>query len=101
MRKQKDYLDVIWDHATLGSMIKSLRMCAELSQTHLAEQLGVSKQFLNGVEANRKLVGIPFIKKLSTTLGYPVEPFLELLVRDQLRKEGLERMVSITNTAVG
>lgn len=96
-KKQKDYLDVVWDQATLGSMISSLRRCDGISQTQLAEDIGVSKQFLNSVEKNRKRVGIKFVQKISTALDYPVEPFLELLVKDQIAREGIDVEVSITS----
>ncbi len=98
-KKQKNYLDVVWDQSTLGSMIFSLRQCDGISQTQLAEQIGVSKQFLNSVEKNRKRVGIKFVQKIAEALDYPIEPFLELLVKDQIAKEGLKVNVSITAIA--
>ena len=98
-RKQKDYLDVVWDKSTLGSMISSLRQCDGISQTQLAVKIGVSKQFLNSVEKNRKHVGIKFVQKVSEALEYPVEPFLELLVKDQIAREGINVDVSITALA--
>lgn len=94
-KKQKDYLDVVWDQVTLGSMIVSLRQCDGITQKDLAAKLGVSKQFLSNVENNRKSVGIKFVRKVAEALSYPVEPFLELLVRDQIAKEGLQVEVSI------
>ena len=95
-KKQKDYLDVVWDNATLGNMIASLRQCDDISQTALAEKVGVSKQFLSNVENNKKSVGIKFVQKIASVLDYPVEPFLELMVRDQIKKEGLKVLVKIT-----
>lgn len=96
-KKQKDYLDVIWDQSTLGSMIASLRQCDGITQTQLAESIGVSKQFLNSIERSRKRVGIKFVQKISIALDYPIEPFLELLVKDQISREGLKVEVSITS----
>lgn len=96
-KKQKDFLDVVWDQATLGSMIASLRQCEEISQKDLAEAIGVSKQFLSNVENNRKSVGIKFVSKVAKSLDYPIEPFLELLVKDQIEKEGYKVNVSITS----
>ncbi len=98
-KKQKDYLDVVWDQSTLGSMISSLRQCDGISQTQLAEKIGVSKQFLNSVEKNRKRVGIKFAQKVADALQYPVEPFLELLIKDQIAREGIKVDVSITAAA--
>ncbi|MBI2601718.1 MAG: helix-turn-helix transcriptional regulator [Deltaproteobacteria bacterium] len=98
-KKQKDFLNVVWDQSTLGSMISSLRQCDGISQTQLAEKIGTSKQFLNSVERNRKRVGIKFVQKVAEALDYPVEPFLELLVKDQIAREGIKVDVSITAAA--
>jgi predicted transcriptional regulator len=43
---------------TLGQVVRSLRECDEVSQIHLAEELGVSRQFLSDVEHDRKIVGV-------------------------------------------
>lgn len=76
-------------------MISSLRQCDGVSQTGLAEKLGVSKRFLNSVEKNKRNVSIKFLKKVSVELGYPVEPFLELMFKDQLEKEDINILVFV------
>jgi transcriptional regulator with XRE-family HTH domain len=86
---------VVWEKMTFGSLIRSLRMSDEISQVELAKKIGVSKQFLSDVEHNRKEVGISFAKKISATLGYSLEPLLELLIRDQLRRQRLYYTVEI------
>lgn len=85
----------IWDKMTFGSLIRSLRMSDEISQVALAKKIGVSKQFLSDVEHNRKEVGISFAKKVSSALGYSIEPLLELLIRDQLKRQKLHYEVEI------
>lgn len=85
----------IWDKMTFGSLIRSLRMSDEISQVELAKKLGVSKQFLSDVEHNRKEVGIAFAKNVSTVLGYSIEPLLELLIRQQLKRQHLNYIVEI------
>ena len=79
----------VWDKMNFGGLIRSLRMSDELSQVELAEMLDVSKQFLSDVEHNRKEVGIAFAKKVSSVLGYSIEPLLELLIRQQLKRQNL------------
>ena len=91
-----DALDMtrdVWDAMTLGGLIRSLRMSDEISQVDLAKKLHVSKQFLSDVEHDRKEVGISFAKKVSDTLGYSIEPLIELLIRDQLRRQDLNYTV--------
>ncbi|MDF1827232.1 MAG: helix-turn-helix transcriptional regulator [Legionellaceae bacterium] len=91
-----DALDVthdVWNAITLGGLIRSLRMSDEISQVELAKKLHVSKQFLSDVEHDRKDVGISFVKKISDALGYSIEPLIELLIRDQLRRQDLNYTV--------
>src|SRR3990167_957766 len=83
----------VWDKMTFGGLIRSLRMSDEISQVALAKKIRVSKQFLSDVEHNRKEVGISFAKKIAVVLGYSIEPFIELLIRDQLRRQRLKYIV--------
>lgn len=85
----------IWDKMTFGGLVHSLRISDEISQVELAKKIGVSKQFLSDVEHNRKDVGIGFAKKISDSLGYSIEPLIELLIRDQLRRQHLNYTVEL------
>lgn len=89
----------IWDTMTFGSLVRSLRLSDELSQTELARRLEVSNSFLSDVENNRKDVGIPFAKKVADVLGYSIEPLIELLIRDQLRKQDLNYIVELKHAS--
>jgi transcriptional regulator with XRE-family HTH domain len=85
----------IWNKMTFGKLIRSLRISDEISQIDLAKKLGVSKQFLNDVEHNRKDVGFDFAKKVASALGYSIEPFIELLIKQQLKRQRLNYIVEI------
>jgi transcriptional regulator with XRE-family HTH domain len=91
----------IWDEMTFGGLVRSLRLSDEISQVDLAKSIGVSKQFLSDVEHNRKDVGIPFAKKTADALGYSIEPLIELLIRDQLRKQHLNYIVVLKKLDFG
>ncbi|HHF7347383.1 TPA: helix-turn-helix transcriptional regulator [Legionella feeleii] len=82
-----------WENMTFGGLIYSLRASDEITQVDLAKRIGVSKQFLSDVENNRKDVGISFAKKIADALEYSIEPLIELLIRDQLRKQHLNYIV--------
>lgn len=84
-----------WDSMTFGGLVHSLRMSDEITQVDLAKRVGVSKQFLSDVEHNRKDVGINFAKKIADALGYSIEPLIELLIRDQLRRQHLNYTVEL------
>ena len=85
----------VWNNMTFGGLIYSLRISDEITQVNLAKKIGVSKQFLSDVEHNRKDVGISFAKKVSDALGYSIEPLIELLIRDQLRRQHLNYIVEL------
>lgn len=87
--------EALWTQMTFGGLVRSLRMSDEISQVALAKRIGVSKQFLSDVERNRKEVGFSFAKKVSKALGYSVEPLIELLIRDQLKKHHLNYIVEL------
>jgi transcriptional regulator with XRE-family HTH domain len=89
----------IWREMTFGGLVHSLRMSDEISQVALAKKLEVSKQFLSDVEHNRKDVGIAFAKKVSDALGYSIEPLIELLIRDQLRRQHLDYIVELKHAS--
>lgn len=85
----------IWHEMTFGGLVRSLRLSDEITQVDLAKKIGVSKQFLSDVEHDRKDVGISFAKKISDALGYSVEPLIELLIREQLKKQHLNYTVEL------
>lgn len=89
----------IWQEMTFGGLVHSLRQSDEITQVELAKKIGVSKQFLSDVEHNRKDVGIAFAKKISEALGYSIEPLIELLIRDQLRRQNLDYIVELKHAS--
>jgi transcriptional regulator with XRE-family HTH domain len=89
----------IWSEMTFGGLVHSLRLSDDITQVELAKRVGVSKQFLSDVEHNRKDVGIAFAKKMSDALGYSIEPLIELLIRDQLRRQHLDYIVELKHAS--
>lgn len=89
----------IWNTMSFGGLLHSLRISDEISQVELAKKLGVSKQFLSDVEHDRKDIGIAFAKKVADTMGYSVEPLIEILIRDQLRKQHLDYIVELKHVS--
>lgn len=85
----------IWEQMTFGGLVRSLRLSDDIPQVELAKKIGVSNKFLSDVEHNRKDIGIAFAKKVADELGYSVEPLIELLIRDQLRKQSLNYTVEL------
>ena len=94
-----DATQVVWNEMTFGGLVHSLRISDDITQVELAKPVGVSKQFLSDVEHNRKDVGIAFAKKISDALGYSIEPLIELLIRDQLRRQHLDYIVELKHAS--
>jgi transcriptional regulator with XRE-family HTH domain len=74
---------------TFGELVKSLRLCDEVSQTDLAEKLGISKQHLSGIESGKKAVSIARAARFAEAMGYPTELFIVAVIEDELREAGL------------
>lgn len=80
---------------TFGGLIRAMRETDDITQADLARRLGVSRQFLNAVERGRSQVGLDFAKRVADALGYSPEPFAEILIREQVKKAGIECEVSL------
>jgi len=58
----------------LGNRLKRLRKEKELTQAHLADQLGISASYLNLLENNRRSMTVPLLLRLSQLLK--VDPLI-------------------------
>lgn len=79
---------------SLGEFLKAHRQGEGLSQSGFAKILGVSKQRLCDLEANRSNVSIKLCKTLAKKLDLPAEWLVKLALQHQLKKEGLNLKVS-------
>ncbi len=71
---------------TFGELIRSLRICDEISQIELARKMKISKQYLSAIEHNRKFVSLSRAAKFAKVLGYPPDQFIVAAITDELRK---------------
>ena len=93
-KKQKNFdalteLAALQESPSFGELIRSLRVCDEVSQTDLAEKLGISKQHLSAIEKGRKAVSPGRAAKFAEALGYPVDQFVVAAIEDELREAGV------------
>ena len=58
--------------------MRDRRTHAELSQSHLATQMGVSRQTINSLENGRYLPSLPLAMNLARFFGTTVEELFEL-----------------------
>ncbi|MBK7845787.1 MAG: helix-turn-helix transcriptional regulator [Bdellovibrionales bacterium] len=78
---------------SFGEFLKVHRQGEELSQTDFAKELGVSKQRLSDIEANRFNISIKLAKEIAKKLDLPAEWLVKLALQDQLRKERVKLKV--------
>ena len=89
------YLDKVRGKLTLGSAIRSIRLCDEKSQTAFAKKLKVSTQYLCDLEHNRKIISPKKAKKIAEILGYSPEQFVALAIQDSLDRDRIRMLVEI------
>ncbi|WP_296312093.1 helix-turn-helix transcriptional regulator [Winogradskyella sp. UBA3174] len=62
--------------------IKVERAILSLTQDDLAKRIGVSRQTINSIEANRYVPSTVLALKLSDVFGKPVNDFFKLTIED-------------------
>ena len=61
--------------ALMGNKVRRLRRARGLTQSQLAERLGVSPSYLNLIEHNRRSVTVPMLLRLAEVLGADLASF--------------------------
>ena len=80
---------------TFGSLIESIRLGEEISQTTFAKILGISPSHLCDIEKRRKVVSPERAAKFATALGYSPEQFVRLSLQEILDQSGIKMKVEI------
>ena len=81
---------------TFARLLKSHRLGEELSQVEMAKLLKISKQGLNDLERGRKIPSIRRAVKIARKMGLMEDLILQLVLQDQIRKEKLNFIVSVS-----
>ena len=84
---------------TFGELVKSFRVCDELTQTELAKRLGISKQHLSAIENGKKAVSTARAAKFAEALGYPADQFVVAAIEDELREAGVDLKFDLKKAA--
>lgn len=91
----KSYLKKLRGKLTLGSAIRSIRLCEEETQTAFAKKLKISAQYLCDLEHNRKIMSPKKAKRIAEILGYSPEQFVALAIQDSLDHDKIRMVVEI------
>lgn len=84
------FLNQLTGKLTFAKVIRSTRLCDELSQQDFAAKLGISKQHLCDIEKGRKTVSPARAWAWAKKLGYHPLQWAELALQDLIDKEGLK-----------
>jgi antitoxin HigA-1 len=84
---------------TFGELVRSFRLCDELSQSELAAKLDISKQHLSAIENGKKAVSPARAAKFAEALGYPADQFVVAAIEDQLREAGVDLKFDLRKAA--
>lgn len=74
---------LIGDRESLGQVLRSIRLCDELSLREFAETLNISTSYLSDIEHGRRLVSARKAYKYAEKLSYPIEEFIRLALQDE------------------
>lgn len=80
---------------TLGSVIESIRLAEEKTQSTYAKRLGISQTHLSQIETGVKTVSPERAKKYAKILGYSEVSFVQLAVQDMFVKLGINMKVTL------
>ena len=80
---------------TFGRLLRSIRMCEEISQVDFSLHLGISKQYLCDIEKGRRCVSPKAVAEFAEILGYSAEQFVQLSLQDMLDRDGIHFTVQI------
>jgi transcriptional regulator with XRE-family HTH domain len=79
----------------LGSLIESIRLAEEISQSAFAKKLRISPSHLCDIEKRRKVVSPERAAKFAQILGYSQEQFVQLALQEILDEAGIKMIASV------
>lgn len=89
------FLESIDGPLTFGAMIASLRKADGISQSSLAEKMGMSPQNLSDIEKGRTGVSHKKAAEFARALGYSEALFLSKAIQQDLNSEGFHLEVHL------
>ena len=99
MSTKKSYTtkDLVKDYGalTLGEVLRSYRLCDELTQAEFARRLGISAANLCDLEKGRKVPSLNRVVKIARKLGISDALLVQVALQDMLKKEKLKFTISV------
>lgn len=89
------FLESLDGPLTFGDMVASLRKSDGISQSALAEKLGMTPQNLSDIENGRKGVSLKKAAEFAKALGYSEALFVEKAIQQELKRDGFNYEVHL------
>jgi transcriptional regulator with XRE-family HTH domain len=80
---------------SIGSFLRSWRLCEEVTQKEFAAQLGMSPANLCDIEKERKGISIEKAAEIAKIIGYSPTVLIGLALAEQLRAAGLDYEIDV------
>jgi transcriptional regulator with XRE-family HTH domain len=80
---------------TLGEVLRSYRLCDELTQAEFAKRLGISAANLCDLEKGRKVPSLNRVVKIARKLGISDTFLVQVALQDMLKREKLTFTISV------
>ena len=80
---------------TFGLALRTFRECDEMSLFYYAKKLRISKSSLQDLEEGIRIPSPKRAAQIAKKLGYPEECFIELALKDNLKKNGFNYNVKL------
>lgn len=84
---------------TMARILKSTRLCEEMSQVEFAKKLGIPKQNLCDIEKGRRFVSPQLAAQFARKLGDSEKQFVRIALQDLLSRYGLNYDVHLKEAA--
>lgn len=80
---------------SFGNLLRAIRLGEEMSQVEFADLLGISKQYLCGLEKGRKFVSPKVAANFALKLHYSDKQFIRLCLQDMVDRDGFNLIISV------
>lgn len=74
------------DNLTINSRVRQIRKSKGITQTFVAEKLGIPVQTYNGYELSRRKINAETLEKIANVLNEPIENFFEKQLHESKNK---------------
>lgn len=84
---------------TMARILKSTRLCEEMTQVEFAKKLGISKQNLCDLEKGRRFVSPQLAAQFARRLEDSEKQFVRIALQDLLRRHRLHYAIQLEDAA--